>query len=428
VEVRRVLLQRRFLFVGLFLAATIVAGCTGGSTAVAPSAQASASASPGSSNTQLVAIPSTAGTVALQAVAGITPGFGIGSGAPAGLTMNVTGSVTAPANAPAPTSIVRKSAAAVSATPFLYVTATFSANVPAGVIGSELLQLSNALPAGNQYFCEIDDLTPGSATKIGTFGPVLPSGGVVTIVNGTAANAPSFTAGHTYLFQFYSLPVSTASPSPSASPSASATASSSPSPSPSPTGTGTSTPTASPSPQGTVTPLPAFNFSGPTASSTTVTPPTVPGAIVVPATGPGYGTYAAHVSIQFGAATTTAPYSLTVALGSTANDISPAASFPFYTGSQATPLFYALFTTNALVSFSQTPQITVNVNSFGSTNTCSLFIYASSNGATPFAWTQVPGTSVNVTGTSVIIPPAPGPPGETIDFTPGKTQLAFIGC
>jgi hypothetical protein len=427
VEVHRVLLQGRFLFVGLFLAATMVAGCTGGSTGVAPTAQASASASPGSSNTQLVAIPGAAGTVALQAVAGITPGFAIGSGAPAGLTMNATGSVTAPANAPAPTSIVRKSAAAVSVAPFLYVTATFSANVPAGVIASELLQLSSSLPAGNQYFCEIDDITPGSATKIATFGPVLPSGGFVTIVNGTAANAPSFTAGHTYLFQFYDLPVSSATPSPSPSPSASATASASPSPSP--TGTGTSSPTTSPSPQGTVTPVPAFNFTGPTASSVTVTPPTIPGAILVPATGAaGYGTYGAHVSIQLGAATTSAPYSITVALGSTANDISPAGSFPFYTGSQATPLFYAQFTTSALVSFSQTPQVTVNVNSFGSTNTCSLFIYASPNSATPFAWTQVPGTSVNVTGTSLTIPSAAGPPGETIDFTPGKTQLAFIGC
>jgi hypothetical protein len=427
VEVHRVLLQRRFLFVGLFLAATMVAGCTGGSTGVAPSAQASASASPGSSNTQLIAIPGTAGQVALAVVAGTTPGFAINAGAPAGLTMNASGSVTAPANAPAPTSVVRKSAAAVSATPFLYVTATFSANVPAGVVGSELLALSSSLPAGNQYFCEIDDITPGSATKIGTFGPVFPSGGVVTIPNGTAANAPSFTAGHTYLFQFYDLPVSTASPSPS--PSASATGSSSPSPSPSPTGTGTSTPTASPSPQGTVTPLPAFNFTGPRASSATVTPPTSPGAILVPApSASGYGTYVSHVSIQLGAATTSGPYSITVALGSTNNDISPPGAFPFYTGSQATPLFYALFSTSALVSFSQTPAITVNVNSFGSSNTCSLFIYASPNNATPFAWTQVPGTSVNVTGTSVTIPPAAGPPGETIDFTPGKTQLAFIGC
>jgi hypothetical protein len=416
-----VLLQRRFLFVGLFLAATIVAGCTGGSSGVAPSAQATASASPGSSNTQLIAIPSTAGQVALAVVAGTTPGFGINSGAPAGLTMNATGSVTAPANAPAPTSAVRKSAAAVSATPFLYVTATFSANVPAGIIGSELLALSSSLPAGNQYFCEIDDITPGSAGKVGTFGPVFPSGGVVTIVNGTASSAPSFTGGHTYLFQFYQLPVSTASPSPSPSPSPSGGASASPSPSPSPTGS----PTASPSPQGSTTPVPAYSFTGPSGSTASVTPPTLPGPLV-PATGTGYGTYGAHVSIQFGSETTSAPFSLGIALGSTSADISPSNTFPFYTGSAATPLFYASITSSAAVSFAQTPAVTVTVtNGFGSSNLCSLFAYANNNGG-PFSWQAF--ASANVSGNSVTIPAVTSPPGETVDLTPGKTQLLFIGC
>ena len=157
-----------------------------------------------------------------------------------------------------------------------------------------------------------------------------------------------------------------------------------------------------------------------------MTPPATPGPLVVPVTG-GYGTYGAHVTIQFGAATSTATYTMNVKLGSTAADISPAAQFPFYTGSAATPLFYALFTPSAEVTFAKTPAVTVTANSFGSSNLCSLFIY-SQVGNGPFAWTQVPGAQANVAGSTVTIPAVGPPPGQTIDFQPAQTQLAFVGC
>jgi hypothetical protein len=275
----------------MFLAVAAIAGCAGGSTA---GPTPSVTASPGSSNTTLVAIPGTAGTVALTAVSGITPGFAIGSGAPAGLTASTTVSASAPSGAPT-LSVARKTQSATSPiTPFLYVTASFSANVPSGVILSELLALSSSLPANADYYCAITDLTAASQTT--TFGPVVPVNGIVTISNGTAANTPAFTSGHTYLFEFYELPIPTNSPTPSPSPTAT---SSSPTPSPSPTAT-SSSPTPSPSPTqtsaGTATAPPVFTFTGPSATSASVTPPNAPAAIVVPASGT-YGTHAAQVSI-----------------------------------------------------------------------------------------------------------------------------------
>ncbi len=400
----------------MFLAVAVIAGCAGGST---PGPAPSATASPGSSTSTLIAIPSAPGTVALSVVAGITPGFAIGSGAPAGLTATATASVIAPSGAPA-LSVARKTSSATSPiTPFLYITASFSANVPAGVLLSELLQLSSSLPANADYFCAVTDLTAGSQTT--TFGPAVPANGIVTIsnANGTAANAPAFTANHTYLFEFYELPIPAASPTPTATPTASA--------SPTPTATSTSSPTPSPTPTattaGTATAPPVFAFTGPSVSSASVTPPNVPAAIVPPV-GSGYGSHAAHVAVQLGAATSSAAYSMTAALGSI-GDIS-SNNFPFYTGSAATPLFYVQLTPSVPVTFSQTPAITVTVNSFGSSNTCSLFIYANTGGSA-YQWVQVPGTLVNVSGTGVTIPAASAP-GISLQYLPTAAQVGFIGC
>jgi hypothetical protein len=157
-----------------------------------------------------------------------------------------------------------------------------------------------------------------------------------------------------------------------------------------------------------------------------VTPPTLPGALVVPASG-GYGTYNAHATIQFGSETTTAPFAVGIALGSTSADISPSGSFPFYTGNAATPLFYALVTSTAAVSFSQTPTITVTTTSFPSSNTCYLYVYANNSG-TGFTWVTFPGASGTVSGSTVTIPPITPPVGATVDLIPGKTQLIFVGC
>lgn len=424
------LFHRRLVFVCLFLTGTIVAGCAGNITGgPPPSAVASSSASPGSGNTSLIAIPGTAGTVALPAVGGTTAGFTFNGGAPAGLTMSAAASASAPANAPVPASVARTSAAskkpASTTNPsFFYVTATFSAAVPAGLIASELLaaQVGGAITGINgSFYCDLDDLTSPGSLHV-TFGPgTESSNGVLTIPNGT--NAPALVAGHAYLFQFY---VVGPTPTPSATATATATATASPTAAPTATATATSSaaPTATPSPQGSATPVPAYTFSGPSASTATVTPPTLPAALVVPG---NYGTYGAHVTVTFGSETTTAPFSLGLALGSTANDISPSGTFPYYTGSAATPLFYALITTTAAVSFAQTPAVTVTANSFGSSNFCSLYVYAN-NGGTGFQWQTFPGAGANVAGSTVTIPAVTPPAGITVDLTPGKTQLVFVGC
>jgi hypothetical protein len=432
-----VLFQRRLVPVVLFLAVAAIAGCAGGSTSPAPSVQPSNSPSPGPSGASLIAIPGTAGTVSLPAISFITPAFGIGVGAPAGLTMSATESFTAPSNAPVPSAFVRKAAAAASTgatplstgiAPFLYVTAKFSANVPAGVIASEILTFSStSVLTGLNFFCEIDDITSSTANKIATFGPATATGQSVTISNAIPGSVgPAFQTGHTYLFQYYDLPIPGPTPTPAATPVPTPTPSptATPVPTPTPSVTPTPPPTPTPTPAGTATPVPAFSFTGPAATTASVTPPTQPGLLTIPGT---YGTYNAHVTMQFGAATTSAAYTMTAALGSTAADITPAGSFPFYTGSAATPLFYTLLTPNAPVSFAQTPVITVTATSFGSSNLCSLFIYADSGGG-PFSWIQVPGAQANVAGSTVTIPAVGPPPGFTIDFFPNKTQLAFVGC
>jgi hypothetical protein len=148
--------------------------------------------------------------------------------------------------------------------------------------------------------------------------------------------------------------------------------------------------------------------------------------MVVPATGT-YGTYGAQATITWGASSGSSAFVLTSALGSTSNDISPFGQFPLYTGSAATPLFYALLSTTAAVSFSQSPAVMVTVShGFGSSNTCGLFIYANTGGG-PFSWQLVPGAQANVSGNSVTIP-AVSLGSNTADLAPGKTTLAFVGC
>jgi hypothetical protein len=413
---------RRYVLSALVLGAAIVAGCAGGSTGggPVPGAQTSASPTP-ASNVLFFAIPNQAGTLSLPLISNITPAFGFQAGAPSGLTLNATESTSAPGNAPAPSSMTRKSASVpAGTTPFLYLTVKFSADVPSGVLASEILNLSGTLSTGLNVFCEIDDITSATATKIGTLGPVALTS---TAVFANPTTDTTLTGGHTYLFQFYTEAVVPATPTPSPSPTASGAT-----PTPSPSPTGNASPTPSPVPTvtsaGTATAPPVFAFGGPVGSTATVTPPTVPGPLVPAVGAGGYGTHAAHVSIQLGAATTTAAYSMSGALGSV-GDLP--GNFPFYTGSAATPLFYIQLTPSAAVSFSQLPAIAVTVNSFGSNNTCSLFIYANTGGSA-YQWVQVPSTLVNVSGTSVSIPAASSPVGTSVNYSPTSAQVGFIGC
>jgi hypothetical protein len=290
-------------------------------------------------------------------------------------------------------------------------------------VASEVLVLSAALPTTAYYYCELDDIT-SAAGFVGTFGPVTPSNGAVTFVNAAGGSgAPELTAGHTYLFQFYQLAIPAPTPTPTATATATATASATPTATPVPT----ATPIATATPVGTATAVPAFTFSGPSASAPSVNPPAAPAALVVPATG-SYGTYGAQATIAWGASTGSSAYALSAALGSTASDISPAGQFPFYTGSAATPLFYVLLSSTASVTFAQTPAISVTVsNGFGSNNVCGLYIYANTGGSA-FAWIAVPGAQGSVSGNTVMIPAAGPPAGQTINIVPGQTSLAFVGC
>jgi hypothetical protein len=411
-----VLIQRRALFVGAFLAATIAAGCGGGS---GPSPLAPNSAvSPGSSVSTIVGVPGTAGTLSLPAVAGITPAFALNSGAPAGLSVTTTVSTVAPAGA-LPASNARRAAAAASPSPtptalpspFLFMTATFSANVPAGVVASEILTFASpgvAVSPNGVVTCQIDDLSTNPVALLGTIAGVV-SGSTATFTNGQTG--PALTGGHTYLFQFYIQPNTVTVPTPT--------------PSPSPTGSGGPSPSPSPTSSRSATAPPLYTLTGATATTASVTPPTAPGPLTVPASGT-YGTYSAQVTFQFGAASSSAAYTMTAALGSTANDISPANTFPFYTGSAAVPLFYAELTPSAAVVFPQTPAINVTVSSFGSRNSCSLYVYSNTTGNTGYQWVQVPQTTVNVTGNTVSIPSVA--PIGTLNLLPNQANLAFVGC
>jgi hypothetical protein len=87
-----------------------------------------------------------------------------------------------------------------------------------------------------------------------------------------------------------------------------------------------------------------------------------------------------------------------------------------------------LISSNASVTFAQTPQINVTVlNGFPGSNSCGLYIYANIGNA-PYQWTQVPGTVVNVSGSTVTIPAQALPPGTAANIVPGKTTMAFVGC
>jgi len=399
----------------MFLAGTIVAGCSGGSTPAPPSAQPTTA--PGTTTTSLLAVPGTAGTLALPAIGGLAPSFAIGSGAPGGLTLTAIESLSAPSHAPVIVASAVRKTAATAVTPFLFIQATFSAGVPAGVVASEAVALAITLPQNADYYCEIDDITGGTASPVGTIGPVLPSNGTVTFSNGSGG---SLAAAHTYLFQFYELPIPAPTPTPSATPTAT------PTPTPTATPSGSLSPTPSPTPTAPATPVPAFTFSGPSASAPSVIPPAAPAAIVVPATS-AYGTYGAQATITWGASSGSSAFVLSTALGSSSSDISPFGQFPLYTGSAATPLFYMLISSTASVTFTSSPAVTVTVtHGFGSSNACGFYIYANNN-SSGFSWQLVPGALANVSGNSVMIP-AVSLGTNTANILPGKTTLAFIGC
>jgi len=138
-----------------------------------------------------------------------------------------------------------------------------------------------------------------------------------------------------------------------------------------------------------------------------------------------HGDGSALGKIQFGSETSNGAFALSAGMGSNSNDISPSGQFPFYTGSAATPLFYVAIESNASVTFSQTPAITVTATSLPGSQ-CSLFIYANTGGSA-YQWVQVPNTTVSGFGNNFTIPPA-SPVGTNLNIPANQTQLAFVGC
>jgi hypothetical protein len=420
-----VLDRRRVVLAGLLLAGTVIAGCAAGGSGPSPLAPATTAPS---SATSVAVVPGTAGTVALPPFNGTTPAFAFVAGAPSGLTLSATQTTTAPSNAPAPSSLARKAEALSGATPFLYITTTFSANVPAGVLSAEVLSLASSLPTTASYFCEVDDLTTGSTGKVATYGPGVLSNGTLTISN---SGTPVLLGGHTYLFQFYYLtggpsPTPTATAHATASPTATATATATaqstaqatatptptPTPTPSPTAPPTVSPTASPVPQ------PLYTFTGPSVSTSSITPPTQP-SLTIPASGV-YGVYGVSVAISWGAETSSAPFVLTADLGSqSAGDIHPS-SYPFYTGGVVTPMFYLQVASSAPVVFAKTPAVTVSAATFPGAN-CSIWVYQNSGGG--FAWSQV-AVSGYPAGNVAAIPAV----ATSISINPGFATPLFVGC
>ena len=185
-------------------------------------------------------IPTTSGaSVTIPAVAGLSTIFTFGPGASASTTGNFSASVTAPNIAPLPSALKRKTQTLANAVPFLYVTLTTSAAVPASAFFVETVLL-NGQPTSVPYAAEVDDITASPGTFIASFQGAL-ANSTVQFVNGFPTGT-TFQPSHTYLFQFYYITTATAAPSGTATSTASGTATATP------TATATSSSTATTAP------------------------------------------------------------------------------------------------------------------------------------------------------------------------------------
>jgi len=396
--------------------AVAVAGCAGGST-VAHNPVSTPSASAGSGVTSTITIPAGGGSVALATVGGQTATFDFSGSGIAGTTITATSSTTAPGNAPAPSAVLRRPQALAGAVPVFFVTFTVSPSLTAASIASESVTLGANDPTIATYFAEYDDITAAPGTKIFTFGPGTVANGTATIANGaTGLTSPvTFEAGHTYLLQFYYLPVGTASPSPGSSPSASA--SSAPSPTPS---AGSSS---APSPAPSASALPAFTMSGGNDECLTTTAgscgPTASGSTL--AFTDGAVTFEAGFASP--TSTSTSPLSLYLQGATSTAQISPSASFPVYNNvaGGTVQVYFTLNTANGSnvptgsATYANTPQLVVS----GVSGSGCIFYGYNTTGSTSGWGPVVPATgSETVSGGSVTFPPSTvGGSGITVNAT-----------
>jgi len=317
-------------------------------------------------------------TVASSSSQVATLGF---TGVPAGITLTATSSTTAPSGAPTISSFKRTAESITGAVPFFYVTFSVSSNLSSQVVLNETVTLTTSNPVTATYGAAFDDISPGAGTELGAAGPGTILNGLLTILNGTSTNAPTFLAGHTYLIQFFYVPAGTASPTPSPTPSPGG--SSSPSPSPSPSGS------ASP------TPVPNFTFTNPGADS-------IPCAFLACNTPPLVvtdGGFTFQPTILPPSASTTVTANIATGL----SQISPSASFPVFTGTGTVEFYFQLSATPTVTFASGTPAFQVS----GLTGAHNCIFYGYITGNSGNAWTQISpntGSGVAVSGGSVPLP------------------------
>ncbi|MBV8748552.1 MAG: hypothetical protein JO103_02435 [Candidatus Eremiobacteraeota bacterium] len=419
---------------GIGLAALLAACNGGGATAPVVSTGTTAptptpTPTPASASTTLP-VPTSAGTIVLPSLSGMSTSFQIGAGVPAGTTITANESLTAPPNAPAPSSRVRQPQSLSGATNVFYVTVTVSQSFSTQFITGEALTLASTLPTNALYYVEVDDVTAAPGTKIASFGPANVSGLVAQFVNSGVANGGgSIAVGHTYLFQFYYLagssptPTPTPSPTPTsgptvtptatATPTATPTATATPTPGGNPTPTATATPTATPTPTPTPVATPTnYVFTG-TGATATQTFNASGGTI---ATGPYQGV---SLNTTWGANNANGSFTFTQSLATGSGDVTPN-TFPLNSGNGHV-VTYIEFTASSSALFTQTPNATLTVNSpasFGGT-TCYLWVLQGLGGGNP-QWTRVIGPATP-SGSTINFPPATLGGNNTVDVGPPST-------
>ncbi len=219
--------------------------------------------------------------------------------------------------------------------------------------------------------------------------------------------------------------------SPKSSPSVAPSSSASSAPSSSPSSSASSAPSASPSSSGSSGDgLPYFTFDGgsdsdsctPALTMSCSAPPlvSVDGAVQVTATFPSTATAESSSAIQ-----------LFIQVATGTSQISPAASFPAFTGTGTVEAYIALNSGTATgsagasgsVSYTATPSIVVNGVS-GST--CNVYVYANGSGST-YAWQSGIYPQESVSSGSVSFPAGTPTGSGTLTFT-GQESLLAIAC
>jgi hypothetical protein len=337
----------------------LVASCGGGSVSSTPVAAPGATSAPVTQS-----IPASGGALTVNSTSAQVATLNFAAGAPGNVTLSATSSTSAPGSAPVPSAVKRAAQSISGAVPFFFVTFSVSANLSTQFFSDESVSLSSGDPSTATYFVEFDDITAAPALKLGTGGPATIAAGIATYASG-GGTASTLQSGHTYLIQFYYVPVSATS-APSASPTATAA------PSPSPTAT-------------------AFAFSGGTGSASCSS-----AACGVPV---GITDSPITFAATFAAPSVTTSITGSVASGSA--QISPSAPFPLFSapGTPSVAVLYMQLSATPAATFPMTPAF--SLTGLTSEGSCRFYEYVSS------AWTAITNAAIVSGGSSVTIPATP---------------------